>query len=175
MAHSRPAKGQRVGGAHRDPIPYADNFSAVHAREARVVHVGNQSLSVPTERLILQEPDEAWNSAVSWLPVDDHQYALDPDGEWYDEALEGGVMEGFGDHADGAAAKGKKRVRSGVSVMSSPSFYGSRADFFIAPASCFLEECSPPDLLGGGDPLGWAGRLLRGQGLFGLHLATQRR
>ena len=121
MAHNRPAKRQRigVGGAHRDPIPFADDFSTVHAREARVVRVGKESLSVPTERLVLREADEAWNSAVSWLPVDDPQYALDPNGEWYDETLEGGVMEGFDDHSATAAAKGKKRIRSGVSVRPS--------------------------------------------------------
>jgi hypothetical protein len=132
---NRPAKRQRVGlggahiglggahagvgGAHRDPVPFADDFTTVHAREARVVRVGNESLSVPTERLTLREADEAWNSAPSWLPIDDPQYALDPDGNWYDEVVEGNVMENFGVHptdSQPTAAKGKKRVRSGVSV-----------------------------------------------------------
>ena len=131
MAHNRPTKRQRigVGGAHHDPIPFADDFSAVHAREARVVRVGKESLSVPTERVVVREADEAWNSAVSWLPVDDPQYALDPDGEWYDETLEGGVMEGLDDHSAAVAAKGKKRIRSGVSVRSSASYYGIRTHF----------------------------------------------
>jgi hypothetical protein len=128
MAHNRPAKRQRVGvgRAHHDPVPFANDFSAVHAREARVVRVGRESLSVPTERLIQREADETWQSAPSWLPIDDPQYALDPDGEWYDEVLEGGVMDSVDDHSDSTAtaAKGKKKpIRSGVSVRPSPSYY----------------------------------------------------
>jgi hypothetical protein len=125
MAHNRPAKRQRVGvgGADHDPVPFADDFSAVHAREARVVRIGRESLSVPTERLIQREADETWHSALSWLPIDDPQYALDPDGEWYDEVLEGGVMDSFDDHSKAPAAKGKRRIRSGVSVRSTPSYY----------------------------------------------------
>ena len=91
--------------------------------------MGKESLSVPTERLVVCEADEAWNSAVSWLPVDDPQYALDLDGEWYDETLEGGVMEGFDDHSATTAAKGKKRIRSGVSVRPSASHYDIRTHF----------------------------------------------
>ena len=125
MAHNRPAKRQRVGvgGAHHDPVPFADDFSTVHAREARVVRVGRESLSVPTERLIQCEADETWHSASSWLPIDDPQYALDPDGEWYDEVLEGEVMDNIDDHSTATAAKGKKPIRSGVSVRPSPSYY----------------------------------------------------
>jgi hypothetical protein len=57
---------------------------------------------------------------VSWLPADDPQYALDPDGEWYDEELDGNIMEDLNVHPEDtpATAKGKKQVRSGVSVRS---------------------------------------------------------
>lgn len=122
MAQSRPAKRQRVGvgGADHDPIPFADDFTTVHAREARIVRVGRDSLSVPTARLPQREADETWNSAPSWLPTDDSQYALDPDGEWYDEVLDSDIMEDLNAHPEDtpATAKGKKRVRSGVSVRS---------------------------------------------------------
>ena len=125
MAHSRPAKRQRVGvgRAHHDPVPFTDDFSTVHAREARVVRIGRELLSVPTERLIQHEVDKTWHSAPSWLPIDDPQYALDPDGEWYDEVLEGGVMDSFDDHSMATAAKGKKPIRSGVLVRPSLSYY----------------------------------------------------
>ena len=105
--------------SRRSPSQFANDFTTVHAREARVVCVGNESLSVPTEWLTLCEADEAWNSAPSWLPIDDPQYALDPDGDWYDEVVEGDVMENFGVHptdSQPTTAKGKKQVRSGVSV-----------------------------------------------------------
>jgi hypothetical protein len=68
MAQNRPAKQQRVGvgGAHRDPVPFADDFTTVHAREGRLARVGRDSLSVPTARLAQREADETWNSALSW-------------------------------------------------------------------------------------------------------------
>ena len=100
MAQNRPAKRQRVGvgGAHRDPVPFADDFTTVHAREGRLARVGRDSLSVPTARLAQREADETWNSAPSWLPADDPQYAVDPDGEWYDEVLDGNIMEDLNVH-----------------------------------------------------------------------------
>jgi hypothetical protein len=158
MAQNRPAKRQRVGvgGAHRDPVPFADDYTTVHAREGRLARVGRDSLSVPTARLAQREADETWNSAPSWLPADDPQYALDPDGEWYDEELDGNIMEDLNVHPEDtpATAKGKKWVRSGVSVRSCLLFFGVESDFFTVPASCILEERSPPSVLGGDDPLG---------------------
>ena len=84
--------------------------------------MGKESLSIPTARFTQPEADETWNAAPSWVPIDDPQYALDPDGEWYDELLEGNIMENFDVHpADNqrTAAKGKKQVHRGVSVSSS--------------------------------------------------------
>ena len=53
--------------------------------------------------------------AASWLPVDDPHFALDPSGEWYDEAVEGDVIQ---DHisVDAPTTQPKKRVQSKVSV-----------------------------------------------------------
>ena len=109
MAHNQPAKCQRVrvGRADHDPIPFTNEFSAVHACEARVICIGRELLSVPTKQLIQCEDDEMWHSALSWLPINDPQYALDPDGEWYDEVLEGRVMDNFDNHSEATAAKGK--------------------------------------------------------------------
>jgi len=177
MAQKRPAKRQHigVGGAHHDPVPFADNFTTVHAREGKLARVGKDSLSVPTARLAQREDDETWNSAPSWLPTDDPQFALDPDGEWYDEVLDGNIMEDLNVHPEDtpATAKGKKRVRSGVSVWPYFSCFGIESDFFTAPASCILEECPPPNVLGGDDPLGWAGGFLGLQRLSRLCLTTE--
>ena len=175
MAHNRPAKRQhvRVGGADHDPVPFTDEFSAVHAHKARVICIGRESLSVPTEQLIQCEDDETWHSAPSWLPIDDPQYALDPYGEWYDEVLEGGVMDNFDNHSEAMAVKGKKHICSGVSVRPSPSYYEIRTHFFIVLTSCFLEDYSLSNLLGGGNPLGWAGGFLGGQRVPRLHLTGE--
>jgi len=177
MAQNRPAKRQcvGVGGADHDPILFVDDFSTVHTREGRLVRVGRDSLSVPTARLAQCEADETWNSAPSWLPADDPQYALDPDGKWYDEVLDGNIMEDLNVHPEDtpATAKGKKRVRSGVLVWSCLSCFGIESDFFTAPASCILEEHPLPNVLGGDDLLGWAGGFLGVQRLSGLRLMAE--
>ena len=92
MAQNRPSKQVRVGGSFCDAIPFADNFSIVHARKGKLVHVGNECLAVPMEHEPHHETDHAWNSALTWLPADDPQYALDPDGEWYDEVIGCDIM-----------------------------------------------------------------------------------
>ena len=84
MAQNRPSKRQRVGGAYHDPVPFSDDFSHIHSREGKLIRVGNELLTAPTKRS-LQHDDQTWNLASSWLPADDLQFALDPDGEWYDE------------------------------------------------------------------------------------------
>ena len=118
MAQNRPPKRQRVGGAYHDPVPFLDDFSLVHAREGKLIRIGNELLTAPAERSPQHEADNhTWNSASSWLPVDDPQFALDPDGEWYDEAVYGGVMED-NSPSDGlpTATQPKRRPRSKVSV-----------------------------------------------------------
>jgi hypothetical protein len=116
MAHSRPPKRQRVGGAYHDPVPFVDDFSLFHSREGRLLRAGNEVFTASDERAP-QDADRTWNAASSWLPIDDPQFALDPDGEWYDEAMDGEVTE---DHipADEPASSSlpKKRVRSKLSV-----------------------------------------------------------
>lgn len=119
MAKNRPSKRARVGEAHRDSIPFGDDFSVVHAREGQLFRVGNNFLTAPAERVPHHEADSAFNSASAWLPIDDPKYALDPDSGWYDEAVVGGVMDqnDVGDQENApSAAKKKKRVRSRVSV-----------------------------------------------------------
>ena len=38
------------------------------------------------------ETNCTWNSAPTWLPADDPQYALDPNGKWYDEVVGCDIM-----------------------------------------------------------------------------------
>ena len=92
MAQNHPSKWQHVRGAYHDPIPFSDDFSHIHSREGKLIYVRNELLTAPAKRS-LQHDDQTWNSASSWLPTDDLQFALDPDGEWYDEVVDGGVME----------------------------------------------------------------------------------
>ena len=117
MAHSRPSKRQRVGGAYHDPVPFVDDFSMLHAREGKLVHVGRELLTAPAERSPQHEADRTWDTASSWLPVDDPQFALDPDGEWYDEVMNGEVMDDpVPTDGPTSSTQPKKRVRSKLSV-----------------------------------------------------------
>jgi len=123
MSH-RPPKRARFGGAFHDPIPFSDDFSIVHASEGRVKRIGTESLSIPGEWIPLHTADLAWDFAPSWLPINDPQYALDPDGEWYDEAVGCDIMA-----EDDSAMKKKARVRSKTSVGSAHTAIDISPDF----------------------------------------------
>ena len=117
MAHgSKPSsKCQCVGGAYHDPIPFTDDFSLIHAWEGKLLHIRNELLTAPAERS--QHNNQTWDSASSWLPADDPQFALDPDGGWYDEVVDSGVMEdNFPLYGPASTTQQKKWVRSKVSV-----------------------------------------------------------
>jgi len=120
MAQNRPSKRARFGGAFYDPIPFVNDFSVVHAQDTRLVRVGNEFLNVPVEREPQHAADRTWSEASTWLSPDDPQFALDPNGDWYDEAVECDIMAqdesaGFVESSNSSAKK-KKRVRSKASV-----------------------------------------------------------
>jgi hypothetical protein len=96
MSSSRPSKRQRPddGGAYHDAIPFLDDIHIVHAREGRLRRVARDTvLTAPPERSPHHASDSTWRAATSWEPLDDPELALDPDGEWYDEAVSGDVMQ----------------------------------------------------------------------------------
>lgn len=146
MTHP-PQKQQCVGGAYHDPVPFTTNFSTVHTWEGRLRHIRNELLTTPAERSPQHEVDSTWNSAASWLPVNDPQFALDPDGKWYDEVVDSDVMQ---DHIamDGPvfATRPKARVQSKVSV--SQDFFEVILQFdpLLVKTSCHVERPPSPNL-----------------------------
>ena len=58
-----------------------------------------------------------WVAQGAWAPEDDNEFGLDPGSEWYEEAMEGDVME---DRGLPEVNKKKKKARSRLSV-SGPS------------------------------------------------------
>jgi hypothetical protein len=112
MAQSRPSKRARVGEAFHDIVPLAEDYSIVHARDGRLKRVGNSVRTAPTNRTAHHESNNTWNTTESWTPFDDPEFALDPNGDSYDEVLNQEVME--------ESTKGlpppKQRTRSAVSV-----------------------------------------------------------
>jgi hypothetical protein len=119
MVSSRPSKRQRPddGGSYHETIPFLNDFHAVHAREGRLNHLIR---TAPPERSLQHASDKAWMTATSWGgPPDDPELALDPTGDWYDEMVDGEVMEPTDVNPVVALPK-KKRSKVSVSNSISP-------------------------------------------------------
>lgn len=112
MAQIRPSKRARFGGVFHDTVPLPQDYSIIHAREGRLKRVGNSVLTATTERTVHHESDTTWATTKSWVPFDDPEFALDPNGDAYEEMLRRDVME----ESDQGLPASKKRTRSLVSV-----------------------------------------------------------
>jgi hypothetical protein len=119
MASSRPSKRQRAddGGSYHETIPFLNDFHAVHAREGRLNYCAR---TAPPDRSLQHASDKAWMTATSWEgPPDDPELALDPNGDWYDQMVDGEVME-LTDANPFVALPKKKRSKVSVSNSISP-------------------------------------------------------
>lgn len=92
MENERPLKRPRTSthDVFHDPVPVFQDYNMIVSMEGRVVRRGNTVLA--TSSIQTQPALGVWENVEAWEPVDDNEYALDPDGEWYDEALEADVM-----------------------------------------------------------------------------------
>lgn len=115
IVHPQKVKFDQAAGYH-DPVPSATiDYNNVHLREERIRKVGTSFVTAPLASRVVHMSDEDWRSTKSWVVLDDPSFALDPDGDWYDEAVEGPVMQQ--DHPSAKIdGQGKKRIRSKVSV-----------------------------------------------------------
>jgi hypothetical protein len=102
---SRPSKRRRTGVYH-DRLPLNDDLDVINSRATQF------NIS---RRLISETPRTAQMGEMMWV-ADDNEFGLDPGSEWYEEAMEGDVMEDRGP----PEVKKKKKARSRLSV-SSPS------------------------------------------------------
>jgi hypothetical protein len=150
MASSRPSKRQRPddGGSYHETIPFLGDFYAVHAREGRLLHVGSDiGWTAPPERSLQHTSDLAWMTATSWRgPPDDLELALDPTGDWYDETVDGEVME-LTDVIPVIALPKKKRSKVSVSKSISP-LSSLTHRMLLETAACCLEGASSTIVLG---------------------------
>lgn len=111
---SRALKRRRTEGtkAYHDRIELPDDFEVVHSRETLVRQ--RTGLPVDTPRSP-QKGRTTWTSGDSWAPEENLEFALDPDGEWYDEQVEAPVAE---------AIKVRPKLKTKKSKVSvSPSVY----------------------------------------------------
>jgi len=81
-------RAKRARVSHHDSIPISD-YDTVYEREGALQRVRTSILPTASARTAT----DTWNTTTSWTPPDDLNYALDPDGDLYDMALDADVME----------------------------------------------------------------------------------
>jgi hypothetical protein len=65
----------------------------------------------------VQFTSDSWKETSSWVPIDDPEYGLDPDGDWYDEVV---VMPIMPDEPVGPSDKPRKNKKRKSLVAVSP-------------------------------------------------------
>jgi hypothetical protein len=112
MSDAQSSKRRRVdNGSHHDRVELTNDFEVVHAREVRVVEHGRLPRETPRSP---QKGRTIWTTGVSWTPVDNPEFALDPDGDWYDVELNTPIADttAFQDAPPPVKIKKKKTMRS---------------------------------------------------------------
>ena len=112
---ARRLKREHAGGAYHDPIPIDDSFSNIYSRTGKLRRTGIAANVTASSERTTQQTNVQWNSTTTWSIQDDPEFALDADGSWYDEVVEGSVMHDFV-----ASAIKPKKTRSKVSVRILP-------------------------------------------------------
>ncbi len=128
---------KQTGRIYHDLIPLEDDFEVVEART--ISCSGPNGLAVETEQASYAA---SWNFGSSWAPEDNLDFALDPDGEWYDEALEADIADTM---VDTLTSKGKKRIkRNQISVRLHDfplTYLLTTVQYFLSgQATCLLEN-----------------------------------
>jgi len=106
MASQMANRAKRARVSYHNPIPISD-YDTVYEREGGIQHIKTSILPSTSTRTAT----DTWSTATSWTPPDDLDYALDPDGNLYDMALEADIME-----EEDVIEEKKKGKKSMVSV-----------------------------------------------------------
>lgn len=117
---SQPGKWKRPSGnpSYCDSVPNSNDYARVVAREERLVRVNNNLVpGVPaTAEDYQQDTPSTWAETTSWAPKDNTDYALDPDGDLYDYAVEANPMEDLPPPAVSQLKEKEKKQKSERSV-----------------------------------------------------------
>lgn len=76
------------GGSYRDRLPLEEDFETVNVRTGSCA--GPNKHPKDSGRSYVRS---AWTVGTSWAPEESYEYALDADDGWFDEVLEGDVMD----------------------------------------------------------------------------------
>lgn len=116
---SKRHRAEKEGGSYRHAISFGiDDFHSVYAREHRSMKVGSGFMAPQTR--ITHKSDEHWKTAASWAPLDDPNFALDPNDVLYNEAVEAPVMQVPAE----VVAQQKKRSKVAVGLyQASPALF----------------------------------------------------
>ena len=143
MAHVKPSKRRRLDrDSYHDRIDLTDDFEVIHTRETRKIEHGRFVRDTPRDPL---KGHTTWTAPdVSWVPEDDPEFALDPDGDWYDVELRAPIADStaFKDAPTHVRLKKKKTLRS-VRSMSANSMVDFINFFWLETAPCVLEAEFP--------------------------------
>ncbi|KAF8222793.1 hypothetical protein L208DRAFT_1320518 [Tricholoma matsutake] len=98
-------------GSHHNWVDLSDDFKVVHTREVRVVKNGRLPHETPCSP---QKGHTTWTTCVSWAPEDNPEFALNPDGNWYDVELNAPITDttAFQDAPSAGKIKKKKTMCS---------------------------------------------------------------
>ena len=108
--------------------------------------------TAPLERSLQQASDKTWMTATSWGgPPDDPELALDPTGDWYDEMVDGEVMELVDFNPAIALPKKKSKVSVSYSI---PPLTSLAHRILLEMTTCCLEGASSTIILGRNHPFG---------------------
>jgi hypothetical protein len=129
---TKPAKKKpRLTSSYHDSVPsFNHDYHDIHAREERLHKTGIGTMATTAAIRVGHKSDDHWNSSSSWIALDDTELALDPNGEWYDEAVDQHVMQEGRPSNLGLPGKLQKR-RSQVSV-SSKIFFSNQSSYLFS-------------------------------------------
>ena len=150
----RPSKRARTKAqtTYRDAIPLSNEYDIVYAREETTSLRSEPAPHVP------QTDTDSWATTISWSPPDDPSFALDPDGGWYDEAVESNVM----DDVPSKVSTKTGKTRSTVSVSNNRILRDGTILTDPKPEETpprHLDERTSADISGRNDALVWPRRL----------------
>ncbi|KAH9484729.1 hypothetical protein JR316_0001629 [Psilocybe cubensis] len=125
----RPSKQSRTGhSSYHDTVPSLNRHDVIHVSEGTIRNIGGVFRA--TRRF--ESPQRVagtWEQVTSWEPPDDEEYALNPDGDFYNTVVDQEVV------AEDGTKDTVKRQQSKVSFGKRPTVKHIWKRFFAGPGA----------------------------------------